>query len=158
MNKATITKSLLAAVMAMIIASTSTGSALAETMTRTMAYTHFRYEGEIPKFVWVYFNALGTIISLDTEDRYKVFRVVLRGDFFSDDSCASYTHSRPTCYDQRTGTPDEPLEVDEKLHVGDKWPVGDCDEEQGNRSYGTSYVYGASDPATDSDCKAPDCG
>lgn len=157
MQRSTFTRFLFTIVMIAAIAVVSSGATKAATVTRTNAYTYFYYEGEIPQFVFVYFNATGRIVSLDDEDKYKVFRVAVKGEFFSDRSCYSLTHSRPTCVYQIIGTPNNPLEVGDNLHAGDSWFAGDCNEDEGYRSAGASYVYGGSATATDTDCRGANC-
>ena len=126
----------------------------AATTTSTNAYTYFTYQYDGPwKLTYVYWNTKGKITSLDTEDQSKTFRVLLRGEFFTDTSCSSFSYSRPTCIDSIAGG----LTVGTNMHVGDTWFIGSCEWWMGYRSFGGSQVVNASPMVHDSDCGVADC-
>lgn len=132
-------------------------SVQAVTTTSTTAYTYFTYYEGLPVIAYVYWNTDGEITSLDTEDRFRTFTVLLRGEFFTDTSCSSYSHARPTCTYGVTGTPNSPLYVGLNLHVGDSWFIGVCEPDMGYRSFSGSRVEGASSTVIDTDCGAANC-
>ena len=155
MNKSITVRYLLAVVLLVVA---STGILSAATTTRTTSYVSFRYEGDgFLKWVFVFWDAKGEITSLDAQDRYKVFRVAVRGEFHTNRRCTSLSHSRPACYDQYTGSPNRPLKKGMSLRVGDSWFVGMCEPDSGYQAYGVSYVYGASSPVTRTRCGAANC-
>ena len=138
----------------------SMGAASGASTIMVGVYVDFIYSEEtLITEVAVRFRSFTEILTLETADQHKVFRLHQTSKVYSDVGCTGAVFGIYTPPDSKIGTPDDPLEVSDRLSTWAPYLVGMCTSEdtQTYETWAEGYILWTSTYAENDICRIPNC-